>query len=95
MADGYQALLVQFDQPMLVGETGTPGDAGNQGTYLGTAPSLLQANYPQIKRLDLLRRLRSPRRLATDSTAAGIAAARAAGATPYFSAFYYKQKKQL
>jgi len=86
MSDGYNA-VVQFDQPILVGETGTPGDAGNQGTYLVTAPSLLQANFPQIRAwiyYDAYGHREDWRLI----PAAGIAAARAAGATPYFSAYY-------
>jgi hypothetical protein len=74
----------------MVGETGSPGKDNNQETYLGTAPAVLQANFPAI--LGFIYYDAYGHRQDWRLTSAGITGAKTAGATQYFSAFEQQKK---
>jgi len=76
----YQ-VLEGLHQPIMVGETGTTLSA--QSTYLKTAPSVLQSNFPAI--LGFIYYDAIGHRQDWRLTTAGIAAFKTAGATKYFS----------
>jgi len=86
----YQLLTQNYpEQPIMVGETGSPGKDNNQGTYLSTAPTILQADFPAI--LGFLYYDAYGHRQDWRLTPAGISAFATAGATQYFSG--YEQTK--
>jgi hypothetical protein len=83
-------LFVTLNQPIMIGETGSPGKDNNQPTYLGTAPAVLQANFPAI--LGFIYYDAYGHRQDWRLTPAGITAAQTAGATQYFSALEVQNK---
>ena len=84
------AKIQPLGKPIMVGETGEL--ANSQPTYLNSAPSILQTDFPSILAFVYYdaKGTRADWRLTT----AGIAAFKAAGATTYFSAMVKRHSKK-